>query len=104
MAFGIKRKELNEWKDKATNGEIAFITHFWVHPKYPHIHTVTKVGCCDIEQLVKWGENYGLKREWIHKREQFPHFDLLGEKQLEILENEKQWDQIKKFLKKEIGK
>ncbi|WP_096154524.1 MULTISPECIES: hypothetical protein [Bacillus] len=100
MAFGIKRAELMSWKRKVENGDIAFITHYWVHPKFPHIHTVTKVGCCDIEHLVKWGEKYGLKSEWIHNREQFPHFDLIGEKQLEILEIENQWDQINKFLKR----
>lgn len=86
MAFGIKRKELNEWKQKIDQGEIAFLTHYWLDDRFPGYRTVTKVGCQDLEQLAKWGKKYGLKKEWIdHRRDGYSHFDLIGERQKEIL-------------------
>jgi hypothetical protein len=97
MAFGIKREELNEWKRRVLSGQIAFLTHYWLHPKYPEITTVTKVGCSDIQRLIAWGKTYGLRHEWIHQRETYPHFDLLGGKQQEIMIAEKQFEQIKRF-------
>ena len=45
MAFGIKRHELNEWKRKTLNGEIAFLTHYWYDQRFPEYYSVTKVGC-----------------------------------------------------------
>lgn len=30
MAFGINRRQLLEWKKKASRGEIAFLTHYWL--------------------------------------------------------------------------
>ncbi|WP_066174743.1 hypothetical protein [Bacillus marinisedimentorum] len=88
MAFGIKRDELENWKCRVESGEIAFLTHYWVHPRYPTIHTVTKAGCSNISKLAEWGRKYGLKEEWIHHRSQYPHFDLIGDLQIEILKQE----------------
>jgi hypothetical protein len=95
MAFGIKRQELLAWKQKIDNGEIAFLTHFWLDDRFPGSKTVTKVGCHNLEKLGKWGEKYGLKREWIHKRpDGYSHFDLLGDSQREILLKEGLFDHI----------
>jgi len=86
LAFGIKRDELKEWKLKVKGGEIAFLTHFWIDERFPGCSTVTKVGCNDVRKLTEWGRQYGLKPEWIDDRKpDFPHFDLIGEKQAEIL-------------------
>ena len=45
MAFGIKKDELNEWKSKVRNGEIAFLTHYWlihhIWDKHKHYHQLT---------------------------------------------------------------
>ncbi|NMH74658.1 hypothetical protein HF078_16370 [Bacillus sp. RO2] len=98
MAFGINRGELQEWKEKVKSGEIAFLTHYWIHPRYDGITTVTKAGCSDVNKLIKWGHQYGLKEEWIHKRNEYPHFDLIGDTQLEILKKEGQWNQINRFF------
>jgi hypothetical protein len=101
MAFGVNRKELNAWKERVGRGEIAFITHFWVDERFPNIRCVTKAGCADIERLSTWGQKYGLKKEWIHKRNDgFPHFDLMGQTQLHILKEEGLQDHIKRFLEK----
>lgn len=86
MAFGIKREELREWKKKIDRGEIAFLTHYWVDDRFPGCKTVTKVGCKDLTILAEWGLKYGLKKEWIHIRQDgYSHFDLIGEKEKEIL-------------------
>lgn len=98
MAFGIKRAELNQWKSEVTQGKIAFLTHFWIHPRFPEVKTVTKVGCSDIERLATWGRKYGLQSEWIHHREKYPHFDLIGERQKTILIQEGVVHQLKRFL------
>ncbi|MBM7645213.1 hypothetical protein JOD45_001424 [Scopulibacillus daqui] len=97
MAFGLKRQELNEWKRKVLDGEIAFITHYWYDPRFPDCHTVTKVGCINLEKLAMWGRKYGLKPEWIDSREDYPHYDLLGEKQINILNHEGYADHIERF-------
>lgn len=97
MAFGIKRDELNAWKKKARNEEIAFLTHYWYDKRFPDCHTVTKAACSNIQKLADWGKQYGLKEEWIHKRLPFPHFDLLGDNQIYILEKERQFQQIERF-------
>jgi hypothetical protein len=89
MAFGIKRKDLEEWKAKIDRGEIAFLTHYWLDERFPSSKTVTKVGCNDMKKLINWGKKYGLKPEWIDVRQNgYSHFDLLGHKQKEILEKE----------------
>ncbi|MDR7001709.1 hypothetical protein [Neobacillus niacini] len=89
MAFGIRRDELNEWKRKIDRGEIAFLTHYWLDDRFPGDKTVTKVGCNDLEKLAEWGRKYGLKKEWIdHRKDGYSHFDLLGERQKEILQTE----------------
>ncbi|WP_079509085.1 hypothetical protein [Mesobacillus jeotgali] len=89
MAFGIKRHELAEWKAKIERGEIAFLTHYWIDDRFPGCTTVTKAGCRDLEKLAEWGRKYDLKPEWIDKRKiDYPHFDLFGLKQAEILEKE----------------
>ncbi|GGJ65879.1 hypothetical protein GGR02_001719 [Anoxybacillus voinovskiensis] len=97
MAFGIRKQELEQWKEKVQNGEIAFLTHFWYDARFPHYTTVTKVGCSDLEKLVAWGAKYNLRPEWIHKRDSFPHFDLLGERQKEILRKEGLGEHVKRF-------
>jgi len=89
MAFGIKRDELNRWKDEVARGEIAFLTHYWLDDRFPDSKTVTKVGCSDLEKLIHWGRKYGLEPEWIDKRKaNLPHFDLFGERRDEILKKE----------------
>lgn len=97
MAFGITRKELSNWKKRVEKGEIAFLTHYWYDDRFPQYRTVTKVGCTNIEKLVTWGKQYGLKEEWLHHRNKYPHFDLLGEKQEEILIKEKLINQLDNF-------
>ncbi|PLR95257.1 hypothetical protein [Bacillus sp. T33-2] len=89
MAFGISRDQLNDWKKKMEKGEIAFLTHYWLDDRFPGCKTVTKAGCNDLSKLIEWGKHYGLKPEWIHQRKNgYPHFDLLGERQKEILRSE----------------
>lgn len=97
MAFGISRAELENWKQAVAAGDIAFITHYWIDSRFPGCTTVTKAGCSDIEKLAAWGRQYGLKREWIHARENYPHFDLLGDRQAAILQAEQQLDQLLKL-------
>lgn len=98
MAFGIKRAELVKWKQDIDNGKIAFLTHFWVDDRFSQMKTVTKVGALSIDQLYKWGSQYGLKKEWIHIREDgYSHYDLIGHTQLEILEAEGLTEHIKRF-------
>lgn len=97
MAFGISRKELQLWKETAKSGDIALLTHYWLDERFPHCTTVTKAACSNLDVLVKWGEQYGLKKEWIHQRSYYPHFDLLGEKQVMILEEEGEFEQIARF-------
>jgi hypothetical protein len=89
MAFGIKKQEVREWKQKIDDGEIAFLTHYWLDDRFPGCKTVTKVGCHDLEKLADWGRKYGLKKEWIHhRRDGYSHFDLIGDRQIEILHRE----------------
>lgn len=97
MAFGITREELLQWKNKVRQGEIAFLTHFWLDERFPEAKTVTKVGCSNIERLIAWGQQYELKKTWIDNRNHYPHFDLVGERQILILKKENQWEQIERF-------
>ncbi|MFC5463644.1 hypothetical protein [Lederbergia graminis] len=98
MAFGISKSELKKWKKLIDDGEIAFITHYWLDDRFPGINTVTKVGCNDLLRLADWGKGYGLKGEWIHHRKDgYSHFDLLGEKQVEILTKEGLLSQLESF-------
>ncbi|WP_100372978.1 hypothetical protein [Bacillus sp. FJAT-45037] len=97
MAFGISKAELKAWKEQADRGEIAFLTHYWVDERFPNVTSVTKVACSDIEKLVTWGRSYGLKREWLHWHETYPHFDLMGEIQLDILSQEGLQKQLSRF-------
>lgn len=97
LAFGIKREELNEWKEKVKKGEIAFITHYWYDDRFPDAKTVTKVGCCDLERLAEWGKKYHIPAKYIDKRSPYPHFDLLGKRQWEIMKAENMLDQLKRF-------
>lgn len=96
MAFGIKREELIAWKKRVKAGEIAFLTHYWLDYRFPNSYTVTKVGCIDEEKLIRWGEQYGLKEEWIHQSN-YPHFDLFGMIQKEILLSEGLMEHIYRF-------
>ncbi|MEF2967496.1 hypothetical protein V3851_16840 [Paenibacillus sp. M1] len=97
MAFGINREELTAWKQAVSRGEIAFLTHYWLDPRFPGAKTVTKVGCSDLERLAAWCREHDLNPEYIHHRPPFPHFDLLGPKQREILMQEQLWDQLERF-------
>lgn len=97
MAFGLKRIELQQWKKNVRAGEIAFLTHYWQDERFPGCYTVTKVGCSDLNKLIEWGKNYQLQPNWIHYDKNFPHFDLFGEKQKEVLTIENQLLQLKKF-------
>lgn len=97
MAFGITKEELKQWKRAVENGEIAFLTHYWLDDRFPNCHTVTKVGCNDIEKLKKWGESHGLYPEWIDHKEKYPHFDLFDRTQRTILEKENLYSHIERF-------
>lgn len=97
MAFGISRSEMNEWKAKVSRGEIAYLTHYWVDPRFPNIKTVTKVGCSDLNKLKRWCVENGLSPRYIHAREEYPHFDLLGPKQREILIREQLQEHLERF-------
>ncbi|MFJ7933866.1 hypothetical protein [Sporosarcina sp. NPDC096371] len=97
MAFGIRMVELKAWKKAVSESEIAFLTHYWLDERFPDCKTVTKAGCADIEKLVEWGKQYGLKREWIDMRNDYPHFDLFGKYERDILENEGMTDQLERF-------
>ncbi|MBM7702507.1 hypothetical protein [Metabacillus iocasae] len=97
MAFGINRAELKEWKQKVASGKIAFLTHYWIDDRFPGVKTVTKVGCANIERLAQWGEKHGIPARYIHHRSRYPHFDLLGDRQREVLEKEDLLDQLKRF-------
>jgi hypothetical protein len=98
MAFGISKKQLIDWKYQVGEGKIAFITHFWYDDRFPNEKSVTKVGCSDREKLIQWGSKYGLKSEWIHERDAYPHYDLIGDKQRLIMEKEGRTRELKKFL------
>ncbi|MGE7760496.1 hypothetical protein [Peribacillus sp. NPDC097895] len=89
MAFGIKRADVVAWKQQIDQGQVAFLTHYWLDDRFPGCKTVTKVGCKDLDRLSEWGKKYGLKKEWIHHRKDgYSHYDLLGDKQKEILKAE----------------
>ncbi|BAQ11088.1 conserved protein yneq [Bacillus sp. OxB-1] len=97
MAFGINREELAAWKSAVRQEKIAFLTHYWLDDRFPSCKTVTKVGCANVEKLVKWGQQYGLKREWIDMRNDYPHFDLVGDYEKEILSKEGLISQLERF-------
>ena len=97
MAFGITRQELTAWKKTVENGEMAFLTHYWLDERFPGCKTVTKAGCANIDKLVDWGKQYGLKKEWIDMRDDYPHFDLFGEHEREILIKEGLSEQLRRF-------
>ena len=97
MAFGINKDELARWKQQVADGEIAYLTHYWYEPRFPDCRTVTKVGCADLSRLAEWCLTNGLNPKYIHRRQPYPHFDLIGPKQREILYRERQWQQLKRF-------
>lgn len=95
LAFGLKKKDIKEWKTKIDQGELAFLTHFWLDDRFPGYKTVTKVGCSDTNRLIEWGKKYQLRPEWIHRRKDgYSHYDLIGEHQAKILEAEGLGDHI----------
>ena len=97
MAFGIKRDELKAWKKAVSEGEVAFLTHYWLDDRFPGCKTVTKAGCADLDKLIQWGEQHGLKAEWIDRHDEYPHLDLFGKHEREILLKEGLSDQLKRF-------
>lgn len=96
MAFGITREELIHWKHTVNQGKIAFLTHYWRDDRFPHYYSVTKVGCLYVPKLIAWGEQYGLESKWIHHGI-YPHFDLIGQKQIEILKKEGRIRELQRF-------
>ncbi|MFC0524991.1 hypothetical protein ACFFGV_15535 [Pontibacillus salicampi] len=96
MAFGVTKQELAEWKRKVKQGDIAFLTHYWLDDRFPDAKTVTKVGSCNQDKLIAWGKQYNLQAHWIHENP-YPHFDVMGEKQLEVLRSEGLTEHIKRF-------
>jgi hypothetical protein len=50
-----------------------------------------------LERLSQWCVNNGLNPKYIHNRPPYPHFDLIGPKQKEILQKEQLWRQIERF-------
>ncbi|EIT86861.1 hypothetical protein A374_04784 [Fictibacillus macauensis ZFHKF-1] len=100
MAFGITRHELQVWKNEVASGKVAFLTHYWQDDRFPECYTVTKVGCNNKEKLLKWGAQYGLKPEWIDDHPGLPHFDLLGERQVAILQQENEYEQLRKLIQR----
>lgn len=99
MAFGIKRAELDSWKREVEAGNIAFLTHYWIDERFPGCSTVTKVGCSDLQKLKLWGKQYGLRPEWLDLRGDYPHFDLFGDRQKDILQAEGMLEQLQKLEK-----
>lgn len=97
MAFGITRDELNRWKQAVGRGEIAYLTHYWLDPRFPGVKTVTKVGCSDRDRLTAWCAAHGLNPAYIHDRPPYPHYDLIGAKQREILIKEGLQEQLLRF-------
>lgn len=97
MAFGIKRKELEQWKRECSDGKIAILTHYWQDPRFPGSTSVTKVACNDVQKLIEWGASYGLKKEWIDYKESYPHFDLFGDIQHRVLVAEGKEEQLIRF-------
>ncbi|MFD1030642.1 hypothetical protein [Metaplanococcus flavidus] len=100
MAFGIRRAELNRWKVDVEEGNISFLTHYWIDDRFPGCSTVTKVGCSDLVKLKDWGLQYGLRPEWLDLRGNYPHFDLFGDRQRFILEAENMLEQLHKLERK----
>ncbi|HZG56986.1 hypothetical protein [Paenibacillus sp.] len=98
MAFGVTREQVTEWKRQVSEGRIAFLTHYWIHPSFPDVKSVTKVGCADIERLRAWAVSHGLPPQYIHYRDRYPHYDIFGERQAYILRKEGQWEQLRKFV------
>lgn len=96
MAFGINKQELINWKERVSKGEISILTHYWQDKRFPNATSVTKIGCSDLITLKDWGKRYKLDPKWIHIST-YPHFDLFGEKQKEVLLQEGLYDQIKRF-------
>src|SRR5699024_7018657 len=96
MAFGIKRSELWQWKKQVNEGKISIITHYWQDDRFPGCTTVTKIGLANIDKLISRGEQYSLKSRWIHQNA-YPHFDVFGEKQKEILKQEEKVEQLRRF-------
>lgn len=97
MAFGIRRAELRLWQQRVLNGEIAFLTHYWLDDRFPGCKTVTKIGCADLERLIHWGKQYGLQPEWIDPHPLYPHFDCFGHYERTILLNEGLSEQYYRF-------
>ncbi|GAC43630.1 hypothetical protein PPOP_3029 [Paenibacillus popilliae ATCC 14706] len=53
--------------------------------------------CADMARLSVWCVEHGLNPRYIHARRPFPHYDLIGPRQREILRQEQQWDQLERF-------
>jgi len=102
VAFGVSKEELKQWRQKADRGEVAFLTHYWYDARFPEYKTVTKAACCDRRTLIQWGRKYGLKPQWIHTDNHYPHYDLIGTTEKEILTAEGQSAKLTK-LQQQLG-
>ncbi|WP_163653538.1 hypothetical protein [Listeria sp. PSOL-1] len=98
MAFGVTRSELEAFKQKASEGGIAILTHYWMDERFPNSETVTKVASSNLENLLEWGAKYDLPKSYIDfGHTGLPHYDLFGELQLRILKKEGKHEQIERF-------
>lgn len=97
IAFGITRAELEAWKAAIDQGQIAYLTHYWRDARFPNSRTVTKVGCRDVNKLAAWCKAHHLNPKYIHVREKYPHFDLLGSYQYKVLQQLGLHDHIERF-------
>lgn len=102
MAFGINRQQLRQWQERVAQGELAFLTHYWLDDRFPGCQTVTKAGCADVERLIEWGASYGLRPEWIDAHPTYPHFDLIGDRERYILSREGLQQQYERFYPKSL--
>ena len=74
-----------------------FLTHYWYDKRFPEFNTVTKVGRSNIQRLEDWCVSNGLNPEYIHYRLPYPHFDLIGPKQTELLHKYRLEEHIARF-------
>lgn len=79
MVFGIKCLELNVWKVVVKWGEIVFLIYYWFDECFLYVIIVIKVGCSDLNKLIKWGKKYGIFVKYIDNWFGYFYFDLLGE-------------------------
>jgi len=85
------------WKAAVEQGELAYLTHYWHDERFPNYKTVTKVGCSDLSKLTAWCKQFHLDPKYIHYRDRYPHFDLLGPYQYEVQKQLGLYNHIERF-------